>query len=75
MVNGIVMFQGTLEFHEIANSSMNVAIYDISDWTDFRCLVMKTAMRLVLFVCRQDVKTTLMNIKPTLVAKSSMYST
>ena len=43
-------------------------INDVLDWTDFRCLVMKTAMRLVSSVCRQDVKTTRMNIKPALVS-------
>ena len=44
MVNGIVVVQGTLKFHKVANSSMNVAIYNVLVWTDFRCLVMKTEM-------------------------------
>ena len=44
MINAIVVVQGTLEFHKVANNSMNVAIYNVLDWTDFRCLVMKTGM-------------------------------
>ena len=44
MANGIVLVQGTLELHKVAIRSMTMAIYNVLDCTDFRCLVVNTEM-------------------------------